>query len=683
MNRSSSPPKTSRVASSAAAQNGFAGREFVLGLCILSAFILAAVWQQDRSQKRREAEEREIQKQMVVPRAAAETYRQSSDPWRWKMARLRIWAKSQVTEPQKSWAKERVRLFEALVSEIDRQANVQAFEIRSREIDELCAAGKTSAARALVSQLPAMPFPSSRDFQRLQREIYEKPLSQLSRRSPETYRALQQQEPAVAKEDIAALRTEVAAGRSEQVTPQQLLKVELLSAVLPADDPLVSEWSAQTTAMDFFEEPDAATANRWRRAQQAIQLKDWPTAVAQMQEIIRSKVRTRQPFRVAFGRALLRNPSAMDEQSPSFVREAAEAGDKQARAWMAGEEEARGRLGPAMRWLEAAVDDGDKEAAVKLLELYEKGGGSAPSDRARETGILHKISTAADPSAEVLVALGRYYENSREWSHSPKKALACYLKAAKKGQGVALAEVARCVLRGVGTAQNFESAVEWACQAYATGERARSVPILIELMQRAPDVTAVSLQRQFEQESVATPAPYNETRLVESDVAKLRGLLARHLDQKGLLGPAARWYAQSGDSSMRQRHAAITATHRCATCVGSGKVQSTIPCLSCGGKGSVTCGYCTGNGYVLVPGSPPCAPCSGSGTVQQDRKSRTCPACSGTGKGMGSVIRKTCPQCVQGEIVCADCTQGRVKTMKDCLDCQGRGTWTLAERKTE
>jgi hypothetical protein len=334
-----------------------------------------------------------------------------------------------------------------------------------------------------------------------------------------------------------------------------------------------------------------------------------------------------------------------------------------------------------MRWLEASVVDGDLNAVPQLLNLYAMDRGVLPRDLGKAAGMLQRITVAPDAPPLAWMLLGRHYEEGGGVAASPEKAFACYLKAANQQLGSAWLETARCYLRGIGTTQNFEEARNWAVKSYASGEREKSVPMLIELMQRAPDRTAAAVQELFEHEQVAAPAGFQESRIGGASVAKLRMQLAKFLDRNGSFSAAARHYAQSGgeDPAAAHRHAELTAVHACDVCGGIGKTRTLKPCPICVGKGTVTCGTCDGRGFSFVPGSPPCTTCGGSGGIVQDGRTSACSACGGTGKGRGSVIKQTCVHCSQGKSPCRECEGGWIKLIKECAECRGIGSRALAD----
>lgn len=650
----------------------------VIGVIAVVA-LLGAVFK-GGSDKAREAEVAAVRTEVAAKAEAADDYRAHLQNLRWRAGKIRAWADAQTGESVKSWARERARLYDGLVARFERGAAERDFAALTGKIGRLCAAGKPAEARALAAQLPVLAFPKPAEFAQAQRDAYLTPLAEASHRTPEVYRAFQQQEPEAAQEDIAALREKLAATDAEAVTPQQMFEVELLGAVAPPDDPVVADWSALAKATDYFENPDGAVLAHWRKAQQAIRLQEWPTAVVQMQSILRMTVRTRHPFRAAYGWALLKNNPGKTAEAYPFLEEAAATGDKQARAWLASEDLAQGRDAQALRRLEAAVMDGEAEAVPEVLKLYERR--EVPRDPARETGVLQRIVTAPDapPNAEALLA--RHYESGLGVAPSAEKAFACYSRAAAKGYEPAWPEVARCDLRGMGTAEDPDGALDWAGRAFASGEREKSLPILIELLERQPERATGAVQAMFDREEVVVGHGYRETREEMLNLDRLRGLLARRLDEQGRFGPAARFYAAAAknDPAVARRYGELTTGHPCETCGGVGKIQVAVPCPTCGGTGETPCSHCEGRGYVFVPGAPPCTVCGGSGSVLQDGRRVKCAACDGLGRGHDSVTKKDCSFCAHGRVPCPDCTGGKRQITKECPDCHGAGHWTLADR---
>jgi TPR repeat protein len=460
-----------------------------------------------------------------------------------------------------------------------------------------------------------------------------------------------------------------------------MIKLALFSAVAPADDPVLAGWSAMTSAGDYFENPDEATLAHWRRARQAVRVHDWSTAVDQMQAIRRTTVRTRQPFRAAFGWARLSNRPDQPAAAYPFLQEAAAAGDRRARAWVAQEDERQGRYPQALRWAEAAMADGEKDWIPRLLELYAMDAATVPRDAAREADALQRIVTTADAPPLASFLLARLYEHGEGVEVSAAQAFVHYRRAAQQGLAGAWPEVARCHLRGAGTPIDNAQALHWAGRAFAAGEREKSVPILTELMRREPEHAAAAVAQLLEHEQTAAPAGFQDIRVAGPGIQQLQLMLAHYFDAQGLYAEAARAYARSGKQNRAAagRLAELTAGHPCPTCNGTGKIQVSLPCPTCGGTGTVLCSHCDGRGYTYEPGTPPCPTCGGRGTMVQDGHVVTCAACGGTGKGKGSVIKKDCAYCVHGRVPCRDCTDGRIIQTKECPDCHGTGLRARAD----
>ncbi len=654
----------------------------LIGVVGLGAVVTTGSWFKRQTDARQQAEAHAIQAEVAGLKKQVDQYRERFENLRWNAAKMRAYADTTAAEPLKTWARERAGKFEALVAQIDQTAVDATFTAQAAEIENLCKQGKAADARDRLLRLRPAKFPSPTEFRELQAEVYLKPLANFSRQNPAYYRALQTFEPEAAKEDIASLRTQLAAADMETITPQSLVMFELLSAVAAPNDPVLADWSAVTSAADYFENPDATTLKRWREAKKALRVEDWQTAIARMQSITLSTVRTRQPFRAAYGRTILKNTPDQTGAAYPLMLEAAAAGDADARSWVAQEDIGRGRYGEALRWLEASVSDGEVAAIPQLLKLYSMNADSAPRDLAREAGMLHRITIAPDAPPLASMLLARLYESGQGTRPAPEKAFTCYLRAANQQLAAAWIQAARCYLRGIGTPVDFDQARDWAARAYAAGEREESVPMLIELMQRAPDRTAAGVQELFEHEQIAAPGGFQDIRSEGPGVAQLRMQVAKFLDQKGAFGAAARLYAQTGshDATAAQRHAELTTVHPCETCVGAGKVQSSVPCPTCDGKGTVTCHACDGRGYNLIPGAPPCTTCGGSGSMIQEGRRATCSACAGTGKGKGSEIKQTCVQCAHGRAPCRECVGGRIKLTKECPECHGTGARALADQ---
>lgn len=653
----------------------------LIGVIGLGAVVTTGVAVKRGADARQYAELQAIRTEMSGLRAGLSQYQERMGSLRWNAHKFRAGADATMAEPAKSWARERARHFDALVARIDRTAEEAAFAKLSSELEAACARGDVATARERLLQLPEVRFPSVAKFRELQAELYLKPLAATSRQNPSYYRAFQQQEPEAAKEDIAALRQEIAAADLGAVTPQSMLKLELLSEVASPGDPLLDDFAALTSAADFFDNPDAATLAGWRRARRAIRAQDWQTATAEMQSILRSTVRTRQPFRAAYGHALIKNRPDEAGTAYPFMEEAATAGDAAARKWLVEEDLAKGRSAQALRRLEAAVMAGDAADVPKLLELYAKRREEVPRDLARQAGVLQRITVAPDAPPLASMLLARLYEEGGGVAASPENAFGCYQRAAEQRHVPAWPEMARRYLRGEGVPQDLDQARDWACRAFSAGEQARALPILIELMQTAPERAASAVQLLFDNEQVAAPAGFEDTRLIGASMAELQTQLARYLDQKGRYGQAARFYERSGsrDPGVVKRRAELTTVRPCETCSGAGKVKTTAPCPTCGGKGTVQCPVCDGRGFSYMPGSPPCSTCAGSGQIQQEGRQFVCSACGGTGKGKSSVVKQPCPSCTQGRTACRECTGGRIVSLKECPDCHGHGSRALAE----
>lgn len=673
------PASARTVAAARRTVFGFGVREIGIAIVALGVLAAAGVWTRNRVRSD-DHSVHELKAELAVREDAAGYYREKFAGLAALAEQYRAAAEGQRDETARNWARERSRRFDLLLARFDHEKEARLAQAAAKEVARLLAQGSIDAARARLQQIPPVTFPSVAEFERLRAELYEAPLAEFSRQNPALYRAFRQFEPAVARRDELALRSEIAAANTENVTPQTMLKVELLTSVAAPDDPVVAEWSAMTSAIDYFEDPDGPTLAHWRRAQQALRANDSDGAAREMQAIIISKVRTRQPFRAAYGRALLRSrPDNVDEAYP-YLAEAASAGDKQARAWVANEDFRQGRFAKAKAWLEAALNEGDRAAVPLLLDLHEKHADALPSDPEHDIGVLRRVTDQPEAPAEAWLLLGRLYERADVPGSAPK-AYACFVTAASKGSSVGSAEVARCALRAIGTPENLEQARDAACKAFAAGERDRSVDILNELMRRAPERTAGAVQRMFEHEQSSGPAGYMETRIVDGPgVTQLKGALARYLDRIGMYGAAARLYASSPDAASAQRRAELTLAHPCQTCGGKGKVLVSAPCPTCDGKGRQVCSFCGGNGFTWVPGSPPCTVCGGAGTVIQDRKPVACSTCGGTGKGKGSVVKQDCTHCEHGYIRCAACDNGVIKVPTECPDCHGRGSWSLVDR---
>lgn len=655
----------------------------LIGVAGLGALVTTGSWFKRQSDVRQRAEVQAIQAEVSGLRKQATQYLERIENLRWNSAKIRAAAESTVDEPLKTWMRERAKKFEALVERIEQQTDAAKFDRAAEEIESQFRRGNIDAAREATLRLRPPSFPAPTEFRELQEEFYLKPLANYSRQNPAYYSALQMHEPDAAQQDIAFLRGQLASADLDAITPQSLVMFELLSAVTPPNDPVLADWSVMATAADYFENPDAATLKRWREAKQAMRLEDWPTAFARMQAINLTTVRTRQPYRAAYGRTILKNRPDQTAAAFPYMQEAAATGDTQARSWVAQEEVAHGRYAEAIPWLEASVAAGETAAVPQLLKLYAMDRKAVPRDLAREAGTLERIVVAPDAPPLASLLLGRLYEEGGGVAQSAEKAFACYSRAAASESLVeAWLHTARCQLRGIGTPRNFDQARDLAARAYASGEREQSVPMLFELMQEAPDRTASAVQDLLAHEQIASPSGFQDTRIGGPSVSKLRMQVARFLDQKGLFAAAARLYAQTGnaDPAAARRHAELTAVLPCDACAGAGKVQVATACPTCVAKGTVTCSVCDGRGFNLTPGSPPCTICGGSGGMVQEGRTVTCSACSGTGKGKGSVVKKVCDQCAHGRATCRECVSGWIKVTKDCPECRGVGARALADK---
>jgi TPR repeat protein len=676
------PPSAPVAAAARRVVLGFGIREIGLGALGLAVLAATGVWLH-RHFSHADDELAAIRVQLAARADAMDSYRQRFAALRWDAVQIRRWAEAQNAEPLRTWARERARRFDAMVAQVNHEWEANAFANGRAQIEELCAHGDVAAAKARLGELPVVVFPPAAELQALRQRMYEAPLAEFSRQNPDYYRAFRRLEPEASMQDEAALRAEITKA-GDNVTPQLMLKVDLLAAVAAPDDPVVAEWSALASAMDYFENPDPATLAHWRKARHAIRANDWGTAANEMQSIVTAKVRTRQPFRASYGIVLLRSRPDQPAEAYPYLAEAAAAGDKSARSWVAQQDYAEKRYPQAKRWIEAAVADGDLATLPLLLELYDQHANEIPREPAREAAMLERVSDRPDAPPEAALLLGRMYERGDPPGSTAAKAFAAYDRAAAKGSAKGNAEVARCALRGIGTAENLELARDAACRAFAGGEREQSAALLIELMKRVPDRTAGAIERLFGTENVTTAAPYLVRTIVDGPgVAQLKAALAAYYDQIGQYGTAAKFYAGVKDAAAVQRHAELMAVHVCETCGGLGKIEASAPCPTCGGTGKQICSFCGGTGFIFAPGTPPCSTCGGSGTIVQDRKVVTCSTCGGTGKGKGSVIKQDCTHCEHGYIRCTECTNGTIKVTKECPDCHGRGSWSLAERGKE
>ena len=654
----------------------------VIGVVVVGAILSTASWLSRQWEGAAGAEPRIVRSMLAERAAAVEHYEGRMQLLRWRAERMRLWADSQTREPSRTWARERARIFEQMTASLDRDASARAVRDAAHQIDRLISAGKGEQAAALLARLPEVRFPADAEFRAYQDVHYSRPLAELSRQNPSYYRALREQEPEIAAGDLAELRKELEAAPIGTLTPGQLLKVELLSAAAPPDDPLLAEWSAVTNAADFFEDPDEAVLGHWRRAQRAMRLHDGPAVLAELGAIAKTSVRTRQPFRAIYGWALIKNrPEAAAEAYP-FLHEAAVAGDAAARVWVAAQDLQAGRVGQALRWYEAGAMEGAADSVSPVLALYARPANEVPRDPKRQMDVLQRVLTGRDPPPEAWRMLGELYETGQGIARVPAQAFACYSKAAEKGLVAAWPDVARCWQHGIGTPANLDHALDWACRAFEAGEEERALPIILQIVQRDSERAASRVATMLSREGVATRGGYHEKRLLAADLKALRLKLARHFDEKGNYARAANLYVggSQGDAAVEKRLSELHESHPCDTCSGSGKIRTAAPCSACGGKGTLVCHRCDGRAFSFEPGSPPCTSCSGSGSVVQDGRPVSCATCGGTGKGKGSVIKKECTECSRGRMKCTECADGQIPLIKECPECRGAGTWTLATR---
>lgn len=652
----------------------------LIGVIGLGAVVTTGLWTKKRDDERVVVEAQAVVAELSTIDVQVAIFRQRLENLKWHAAKLGADAQAATTEPLKTWSRHRAMRFAALVGEIERAADEPAARRFKAEIERLCAEGHVTIARVRLSQMPTVAFPEAEEFRALQQKHYYGPLARFSRQNPGYYRVFHEHEPEAAKTDEAELRRELEALGVGEVTPQTMLGFELLGAVADADDPLVADWTAVTTAEDFFEQPDEATLGRWRRAQRAVRAGEWQEAVAQMQAILKSTVRTRQPFRAAYARAILRNTPEDTAAAYPFMEEAARAGDKRARKWVSEENAARGRFAAALPWLEARARDGEVEAVGALLSIYEMPRETVKRDAEQEFGMLERITNAPDAPPLAWMLLARHYESAEGEQRSLEKAFGCYQRAAEQGHVPAWLEVARWALGGSGTPENLDVARDWAAKAFATGERERSQPMLMEIMRRAPARSAGRLLELFENESVIEKAGFADERIVEQGARPLRLMVARYFDRRGDFGRAAKLYAGAASgTAAAKRHRELTTARACESCGGGGKVQQFTPCPTCEGKATVLCGTCDGRGYHFKPGAPPCPTCGGSGGMVQEGRAVACGVCNGTGKGKSAVVKEPCGRCVGGRIVCRVCTGGQIKVTKACAVCRGSGARALAD----
>lgn len=655
----------------------------LIGVVGLGAVVTTGTWFKRRVDVQGQAEITRLHAELATRQNEVDEFRGRFDHLRWLAARMKRPDETSDNDAARVWSRERARLFDGLIDRVDRTSDLERFSAATKNVEAALAKGDLEAARGQMKQLPRIRFPEPVEFRRLQQEIYQQPLAQFSRQNPDFYRAFQKQEPEAFVADYSALKAALETIEASVVTPQLMLRVELYSAVAPPGDPLAADWSALATAPDYFENSDPATLALWQQAQRAIRLEQWQTAVARMQAIQRTTVRTRQPYRAAFGWALLKNsPDAAADAYP-FLSEAAAAGDRAARNWVVNNDCANGRFSSALRWLEGAVAAGEGEIAPKLLELYEMGRDAVPRDPSREAEMLQRIIVAPDAPPLALRLLARAYENGSGVAPSPAKAFAFYQRAAQREDAGSYANLARCYRKGIGVAQDPDAARHWATRAYVAGEVDAALPLLIDLMEAAPDRTATAVQEMFEQIQVAAPAGFADKRLTGPGVAKLQLMVARYFDRSGDFANAARLYSQvsGSDGAAAHRHTELVTAHPCETCTGAGKIKTFVPCPTCGGKGTVLCHVCDGRGYKMIPGAPPCTTCGGSGAVVLNGHTVSCSACGGTGKGKGSVVKENCTACANGREPCHDCTGGQIPSMKECPECHGTGARALADKQ--
>lgn len=661
---------------------GFGLRELGVTAIAVALLVLGgAVWRSTVDRNQAEAE-KQVRGQLALLEDAAVYYRERFSTLQATAAQLRQWADAQSNEPLRTWARERARRFEALVGSLNREPDVKAWTDARPRIEALLARGELDEAVRRLQGVPLVTFPGPSELARQREALFERPLAEFSRQNPGFYRALRQHEPELATRDEAALRAELRSAVGEALTPQRMLQLELLEAVAAPDDPLVAGLRAPTDALDYFENPDAATTAAWATAQSAQQRGDWNAAVRAMQHILASAVATRQPFRAAFGRALLRSRPDQPEQAYPYLAEAAASGDQDARRWVAREDLRQNRLSRAQRWLEAAVAEGDRSAREDLVRLYQAQPDRTSEEATRQAAVLEGMTANSDAPADAWHLLGRLYERHDAPGSSARKAFHCYRRAAERGSAAANLDVARCAWEGIGTERNPEIAREAVCRAWSGGEREPAAAMMMAMLQAAPEFFAPVLLRTLEANGGLARAGYSEQRTVDGPgVAALTAELARQLDRNGDFAGAARLYAVSGDAAAARRHAELVASHACERCGGKGTIQATASCPTCAGKGSQTCSFCGGTGSIFKPGSPPCTSCGGSGNLVQDRRVVACASCGGSGKGKGSVVKEDCVPCEGGQVRCTACESGRIKVPRECPDCEGQGTWSMVGRK--
>jgi len=659
---------------------GFGMRELGVAAVAAAALTLALAWHH-RGDRAHEAERADVRARIALSADAADVYRDRIAAMQAEADRLHRLIVTAESEPARTWARERARRFDAFVAALNHEADAVAAQQARTQAIEAAAHGDFAAAKADLARAPPPLFPALSAFALLRQQLYERPLAAFSRQSPELYRAFHEAQPALARDDEQSLRAELNAASASRVTPQTMLKADLLAAVAAADDPQVAEWGARADAIDYFENPDQPTLAAWARAQAALRRGEAKAAATEMLAIAKSTVRTRPAFRAALGRALVQSRPD-DPAAYPLLAEAAQGGDAQARAWVAAEDVRQHRYAQAQRWLETAASDGDTAATTALVDLYAQHEAELDPDLAQRAASLERATLAEDAPAVALLALGRLYQ--RLGPKTASKAVACFRRAAAKQSADGSLELARCALAGKGMPANPGQARDAALDAFRGGARDAAAPLLSELLRTSPEKCAGAIAGLFAKDPSLSRTPGNGGPLVDgAPILALKAQVARYFDGIGDFGRAARLYDGLKDASAQQRHTELTTGHRCETCGGSGKIWQLVDCPTCGGTGRQICGFCGGLGVVYVPGSPPCPTCGGSGTVVQDRKRVTCATCGGTGKGTGSVIKQDCTHCEHGYIRCPDCVDGKIRVQKECPDCHGRGFWTLAERTSE
>jgi hypothetical protein len=272
-------PPTDRPASArtaAAARRtvfGFGVREIGVAVVALGVLAAAGLWTKTRVRSD-DRPLRELKAELAVREDAASYYREKFAGLAALVEQYRSASEGLRDETIRNWSRERSRRFDLLLARFDHEKEARLAEAMAKEVARLLAQGSMDAARARLREIPSVTFPSVSEFERLRAELYETPLAEFSRQNPALYRAFRQFEPVAARRDELALRSEIAAANTENVTPQTMLKVELLTSVAAPDDPVVAEWSAMTSAIDYFEDPDGPTLAHRRRAQQALRAND-------------------------------------------------------------------------------------------------------------------------------------------------------------------------------------------------------------------------------------------------------------------------------------------------------------------------------------------------------------------------------------------------------------------------